>query len=170
MCCHQYVQCVPRKFFIFKIIPRSKVLKTTCLFYDFHSGSVLPFCIWILSILPVTLAVLWRACFFDSRVLPPALSLCVCDIDFLCNRHHCLAPRKCYIIHFFFWLVPLYSLLMRCNYIARGLWTYLIDVSTSDWSAAQCPAWITTSPFSVCQALCLALNPHVSRNTFPFLL
>lgn len=54
-----------------------------------HSTSILSFCTWILSIFPITVTVLRRACLFDSRVpdiIPAtALSVCACHIDFLCK-------------------------------------------------------------------------------------
>lgn len=43
----------------------------------------------------VTVAVVWRACLFESQVpdiiAATALSVCAYHIDFLCNRQHCMA-------------------------------------------------------------------------------
>jgi hypothetical protein len=57
--------------------------------------SALPFSAWILSIFTITVAVLWRACLFESGapdiITATALLVCAYHIDFLCNRQHCMA-------------------------------------------------------------------------------
>jgi hypothetical protein len=78
-------------------------------------GKLLTFCAWILSIFPITEAVLWRTSLFHSRVPATALSVSACHIDFLRNRQHCVVLRKFYIF-FAFTLAQRYDRVVRIIY------------------------------------------------------